>query len=251
MDPENNVYLHSFSSGSKYLEHANTTIKWIDVDNPMTFEGNKDFRKKYNLDWTEDSITYKFNKFGFRSDEFDTSKDGALFIGCSHTMGVGSIWEETWPYMLSKKLNLLCWNLGQGGASSDSAYRLSHYWINVLKPKIIFFLVPYECRREIFRFENLDLREAEIAPHTEGLHKELKKIILSDFDNYLNRQKNIEAILYKAQQNNTRVLILPAEIIDEVFNDDLMSKRTARDGVHFGKEVHQWLADTFIKEGNL
>ena len=57
--------------------------------------------------WINQEITYKFNSFAFRCNEF-TSDPSILFLGCSHTVGVGLPIEHTWPTIVANNLNLKC-----------------------------------------------------------------------------------------------------------------------------------------------
>ena len=138
-----------FLKYSRYNE--NDTVSWHSADTEALF--NKHQKSKATrlqlkeLGWTKDNILYKFNEHGFRSDSFSESP-GAIFIGCSVTFGVGLPYENIWPTLVSKKLNLSCWNLGQPAGSLDTCYRLAKYWIPVLKPKYIFILAPSMYRRE-------------------------------------------------------------------------------------------------------
>lgn len=52
------------------------------------------------------SVTYQYNKDGFRSDEFkiNNSKYTVVFGGCSETEGVGGNLDEVWSYKLYKEL---------------------------------------------------------------------------------------------------------------------------------------------------
>ena len=150
-----------------FLKHSrcdeNDTVSWHSADTETLF--NKHQKSKATrlqlkeLGWTKDSIQYKFNEHGFRSDSFSESP-GTICLGCSVTFGVGLPYEKTWPYLISKKLNLSCWNLSQPGGSLDTCYRLAKYWVPILKPKYIFILIPTMYRREFYdddknRFLNL------------------------------------------------------------------------------------------------
>ena len=61
-----------------------------------------------------------------------------MCLGCSISFGTGLPYENTWPYLVSRKLNLSCWNLSQPASSLDTCYRLANHWVPILKPKYIF-----------------------------------------------------------------------------------------------------------------
>jgi hypothetical protein len=56
---------------------------------------------------TDQSITYDYNSFGFRSDEFISEHNGEhiLFAGCSETEGIGDNIDNCWSYMTYKTLS--------------------------------------------------------------------------------------------------------------------------------------------------
>ncbi len=74
------------------------------------------------------TITYRFNRFGFRGDELNPDAEKVIFVGgCSHTIGTGNSQEDTWPTpfanhyaahhgMSSEQLSLL--NFGEGATSN-------------------------------------------------------------------------------------------------------------------------------------
>lgn len=111
--------------------------------------------------WTKDSIEYKFNSEGYRSDEF--VKNGILCLGCSLTEGVGLPFEQTWPYLIGQELNLPVCNLGTSAATPDTAFRTALYWIPKLQPRYVFYLIPPTSRREFIDL-NGDI-------HYTGIHR--------------------------------------------------------------------------------
>jgi len=77
-------------------------------------------------------IKYTFNEYGHRckSPEEINLKNYILFVGCSHTVGVGLELEKTYPYLLSKKMNLDYYNLGVSGSGIDTLSHNLSIWIN-------------------------------------------------------------------------------------------------------------------------
>ena len=98
----------------------------------------------------DESITYKYNSLGFRSDEFIKDHDGEhiLFSGCSETEGVGGNLDSTWSYMtyceLSKEKKLSgFFNLSRYGWGYDIIIQNILCYIKEYgKPKKIFILFP-------------------------------------------------------------------------------------------------------------
>lgn len=141
-----------FSKGPN--RYNGKTVNWVPSDEEWRFEENMaDPRKRELLEkfgWTKESITYTFNNYGFRSDEFtDGVHDSIVFLGCSLTMGIGMRLEETWAYRVASSLGLRRYSLGIGGGGPDMCFRLAHHWIPKLRPKYVMMLTPYSARTEI------------------------------------------------------------------------------------------------------
>jgi hypothetical protein len=151
------------------MASAGKTLDWHASDHHVTYDENY-LHKKHLLEkggWIDREIEYKFNQYGFRCDGFSKyhNRNPILFLGCSHTVGVGLPIEQTFPYILSKKLNLHYYNLGVSGSSNKTMFRLAHAWIPKLKPcKVI---VLYN-----------DVGRTEFA---DGNNEEFKHFVPTDF----------------------------------------------------------------------
>lgn len=108
---------------------------------------NKNLKNKPE-DWyyRNVSISYVRNDLGHRCKNVrDIDLDNyILFVGCSHTEGIGLELEKTYPYLVANKLNCDYYNLGIGGCGIDTAIHNLTIWLNKIpkKPKHIFFQVP-------------------------------------------------------------------------------------------------------------
>ena len=185
---------------SRYHHQANKVHKWCPIDSKEMWQTHiKNPEKKAALDalnWTEDSITYKFNSHGFRSDEF--VGDGIVFLGCSLTVGIGMDLERTWAHRIATSFNLKNWNLGQGGGANDTCFRLGDYWIPKLKPKMVCMLSPSKYRIEIVRPDGAD---TFLPNSTRSLKMDLYKQWLStDTNGKLNAKKNIDGLTLLCNQ---------------------------------------------------
>ena len=99
--------------------------------------------------WEYKSIQYRYNNYGFRSDDdFNNTDEGIVCLGCSFTEGIGLPIELNWGYLLAKQLGLKHYNLGQGALGLDSAFRLLLGYKDKLKFKNVFLLVPPPYRYE-------------------------------------------------------------------------------------------------------
>ena len=183
-------------------------------------------------------LRYKFNRFGFRCNEF-TETNNAVFLGCSYTFGLATREEYRWTSVLSKIINLEEFNLAVPGSSSDTAFRLAHNWIPQLKPKMVFFLSTHHPRVEIFN---------DKGPHTflpsqeQDIPDELKSFyrtwISYDSNFYYNHLKNLLGIEAICKKNNVKLFHIP---ISEIQRIDL-----ARDLGHFGDKTHANVAHKFL-----
>ena len=135
----------------QYSCHANKTLNWLISDTEENYKENLEtqYQRLSNNNWIDRTFTYKFNSHGFRCDEF-TLDPSIMFLGCSHTCGIGIPFENTWAYSVSQQLNLNMINLGIGGAGPDTAFRLADHYIPQLKPKIVVYLEPDIARFSLF-----------------------------------------------------------------------------------------------------
>ena len=95
-------YINNFNAGSL----ANRTVKWLPWDTEERYIENLKLNPQAleNNGWINKEFTYQFNSFAFRCEEF-TNDPSILFLGCSHTVGVGLPIEHTWPTVVANKLN--------------------------------------------------------------------------------------------------------------------------------------------------
>jgi hypothetical protein len=131
---------------------AGQTINWISPDTKEKYQQHMNDSVKRNMlqlfGWVDRHIDYTFNSDGFRTEEFD-SRQNFVAIGCSFTQGTGVAEHERWTTVLSKMLNLWCWNLGVAGAASDTCYRIARHYLVQLKPQFVVFLEPRANRIEL------------------------------------------------------------------------------------------------------
>lgn len=96
-------------------------------------------------------VDYNHNSDGFRSPEFDklNNEKKVLFLGCSHTYGVGLPEEYRFSNILSEKINYKFANISSPGDSVMSQVRKAFwYFRNYGNPKTIICIFP------IFRMES-------------------------------------------------------------------------------------------------
>ena len=244
--------------GIPYL--ANRSVEWLSPDGEEQYNKHlsdshfKELLIKNN--WVDSKFTYDFNSFGFRSpepDPVDNGKESILFLGCSHTFGVGLPLENTYPYIVSKDLNIDYWNMSVPGSSLDTAFRLASYWLNILKPTYIFLGRPDETRIEMHSTESnhcwhWNVSNEKIVPelYMEDIDKDA---VIRWYENYyihsknqykFNALKNIAGIKHYAQMSGSIFIEFdPVNILKPYSsNQDL-----ARDCWHAGVNSNIILAD--------
>ena len=124
-----------------YKNYSNQTLQWLPSDTEELFDKNKP------KGWTKDSIEYKFNQYGFRCDEFDKN-NGVMFLGCSYTIGIGINLKDSFTQVVADYLKLKNINLGIGGASNDTLFKVANYWVEELKPKVVVCLFTHIARTD-------------------------------------------------------------------------------------------------------
>ena len=206
-------------------------------------EENYDINQPSN--YTKTSIKYKFNSYGFRTNEFILPKTlpVILVLGCSFTLGIGLKEEDTWPTIFQQTYfpEYTLYNLGLGGASADTVARLAINFIPILKPDIVAVFWPNMCRYEIV--ETSHIRFAGPWLDEELILKKL----LNQTDLYNNQQKNkvILDLLQKIYQ--FELLQLDADDFNQTIYEGMkLNSDRARDNTHISNCFH----DKYLKRND-
>ena len=223
------------------VDHAGQILDWLPSDSEKVFQQNiKDPQKKKYLEsrgWhVPGCFKYKINQHGFRTDELRKNTHSVVALGCSFTVGIGLPIEDAWPSILSRKLNKTVYNLGVGGASLDTVFRIADHWIPKIQPSAVILLAP-----PIHRFEVYHNQKADVYTPTDN-HRDLVKQWFSCDDNALgNAKKNILAI-----ESISNSLDIPFFVFD---SNDIGSLSYARDFLHQGPDDHRELAISMLDNG--
>jgi len=140
----------------KYRDDLNdniNTFKFIPSDGEDTWLTNLKFKNNNSLKYYLDNpIEYKLNNCGFRTpDDFNSTDTGNIFLGCSHTFGIGHHLENVWSYKLNNVIGGKFWNLGMGGTGVASHFRILLAYYKELKIKNIFHFAPMYPRYEFIQ----------------------------------------------------------------------------------------------------
>ena len=113
--------------------------------------------KSPNWYYRTNQINYVRNSNGHRCKEINDIDltDYILYVGCSHTEGIGLELEKTYPYVLSESLNCSYYNLGVGGSGTDILLHNLIVWFGTVKqkPKLVIIQWPYWARYARFTRE--------------------------------------------------------------------------------------------------
>jgi len=215
-------------------QYKGTELEWNGADTQDLFEKNcrdpKNQAKLQSLGWLEPGcITYKYNSFGFRDEEFDNRPCG-IAVGCSHTEGIGLPNSAGWVRKLSELTGIHIWNLGVGGSSLDTTFRLLDHWLPKLKPKFVVACTPDPARIEVFYHATPIALMPQFHPkHLEHYYK----IWISDNNNSkMLERKNLLAIQCLCNLAGIPFQYLKARALGTEHLGD------ARDLLHYGVEAH-------------
>jgi len=233
---------------------------WIAIDTEERFNRLK--KEGFPNRFDANSFNYETNKHGFRCDDFDTmdfTKKSIVYLGCSHTFGIGSPEEDIWCSILHKLLqehhntefNFI--NLGIGSGCVDDYLRFVPYY-KKFNPHMIVSSNPGMHRMIIPSDEDnhgcpthLGLW-SEKNRNTNAFHQLLKfndEYFIYKYDMTLQVVKSVADIMniefYEANLRDTFFDLgeLKMKLGDKAHN---------RDGCHFAREIHEKFATSFFKK---
>lgn len=155
------------------LSLNNDFIGYHPLEHNVAFSGSDTeelFSKNLKLqpaDWyyRANPISYVRNMHGHRCNEIENIDldNYILFAGCSHTEGIGLHLENSYPYLLSKKLNVDYYNLALGGTGADVINHNIVTWFTKVKkpPKLLIVQWPHHTRAITKDFSNPTNLEVE------------------------------------------------------------------------------------------
>ena len=204
--------------------------------------------KEHRDRWDNVKISYDINSYGFRSKEVTCEeRESITILGCSHTFGIGMPEEHIWPSVLSKKMNLPYHNLASAGGSLDGCFRVYNEWAPIIKSKITCLLIPpgirFECyETNIHKFKNMGpwVIEREDYPHEANIL--LADSFFKEELNHVNKERNLAAIQYIADCNDSKLFLVDASYLTPFYNT------RARDGSHASYEGHAAVAEEFYRK---
>jgi len=227
----------------KQLETRPGTFEFLYTNEEKRFRKNikKNFELMKSLGWANPgAISYNINNQGFRSDfDYNNNDECNVYIGCSYTFGDSLPYESVWTTIVNNALSdYKLYNFGVLGATAVTCYRVFSSYINEIKAKRVFMLSPATNRKEMFyrgRWQTFRLGDNPFSSHAETLNT-----IFSYEVCLLEKTMAVDAIRGLCLQKNIPFYEINAE-------DKDTGDATARDLLHFGKDTHKEIANTFIK----
>jgi len=205
---------------------------WQGTDNPENFKQRTD-----NL-YTETSITYEHNSYGYRCKEFefDSDRPSIVCVGCSFTYGTGITNENTWVAGIARQYpDYHVYNLGFPGGHGDSVVRTLLSVGDKLNTKIVCILWPEIYRFELYHREYIENILISYQDHQKFFLPEMLNDV--HYDNL--RYKNQALLNLLTEKYQWRVIENSTTWMSAINVDN------ARD-THPGPETHQLVADYFI-----
>ena len=230
-----------------YMEYSGRTLKWCDSDSEQIYKKNYTTNRSEleQNGWIDIEIDYTFNFYGFRTAEFDINVQGpVLFLGCSHTMGIGLKQEQTFVHHVGTALGKPFYNLSKGGAANNTLFRFASVWIPRLRPSKVIVMTTYRERIEFldpFKGSFISYLPNDTRPDDD---------YLKWYHAYLARPEN--ANLQRSMCLNAIENLCTKHGADyHVFDIDSKDVRSrsvdlARDLAHFGPQSHKNYADWIL-----
>jgi hypothetical protein len=127
--------------------------------------------EKANIDY---NFTYNFDQYGYRYNisKYNLTKNNKIFcFGCSHTMGYGIKFEDTWPFLLNGYFeNHNIYNYGVAAISNLGIFRRVYQFIKFLEknnlqyPEYIFIYFTDFSRDEVIYSNNSQILVNNLGP---------------------------------------------------------------------------------------
>ena len=232
-------------------KHANSIVNYTTPDNEELFKENlaKYPDNKELLHYRDNPIKYGLNDYGFRTpDNFDNAEEeGNVFLGCSHTFGIGHYLENTWSWRLNQKIGGKFWNLSAPGTGIGTAARLLGEFKNKLKIKNIFLYTPFCYRYEVYEAKKgvwINISPANVFHHYIEVSDEVRFILGQEENMRLNWRTNLAAIKYYAHEVGAKLFSI--ENIDFYVNNNDNFPEIARDILHPGVSYQDLVYDKFL-----
>lgn len=235
--------------------HAHGFIGDVRKNSIFEWHGVTDSQKRFTENlarhanaeyYSTKKLEYSFNEYGHRSksvEDIDLN-NYILFVGCSHSQGVGNYLEDTFPYIVSSELGMDYYNLSLGGTGLDVQHHNLINWILKFKhPKYLVWQWSHSPRAVTSSTTTHLLQEMG----SWSTEKELLNFLLQgDSIGYFDtKRKLVNATLKNLPFETIQIDIKPEP--DLLWYEQL---DFARDLVHSGPKSNRNISDIIIHEIN-
>jgi len=222
---------------------------WFGLDSYENFQSNKK-KLKYYLD---NPIEYSINKDFYRNKfNFEDLENQAvdLYLGCSHTFGVGHHWKHTWPFLVSQHTNNTVVNLGVPGSGIDISYINLKKYIDRFNVKNVFHFQPIYPRYYVYNGIHNTVSVANMSsPYFNDIYK--KESLVKNETIVFNHFRCVDAITGICLSKNVNYFHLY-----DWFNEDnltinyqnYLTDIPARDLSHYPLSLVQMISKKFIEK---
>lgn len=234
-----NQFTHHYSVG------ANSTFSWLGSDSKENFlerlktePTNPDV-----LYYKNNPILYKLNNYGFRTEvDFTPGMSGNIFLGCSHTMGIGHHLENTWSWKLNREVGGNFLNLSVGGLGIGTSFRLLYAFKDILKPTNVFLLNLHPYRYEYFNHH----LQTWCTNRLEEMTPEVMRHLSEESNKNLYYYLHINAIHRLCDDLDVRLITINREDLEYILADnDYIGCPTAARDKHMNISQHIRLYECF------
>lgn len=240
----NHLYDSNFMVNQEYdFVETDSEKRWKD-NLKRKFNNFNNYSLQYYI---QNPIKYKLNNFGFRTtDDFNSIDEGNVFLGCSHTFGIGHHLENTWSYKLNQIIGGKFWNLGVGGTGVTTHFRLLLGFYKELKIKNIFHYAPMYPRYEFI--ENKRPQNYIICDYNENWLSKFGSLmsdsLLTDEQTEFNWIVYTNAIKSLANEINVNYYLIEG---DTGFHSQDDNSLVARDLLHHTTAYQHTIYQKFLK----
>jgi hypothetical protein len=221
----------------------NSVVNFMGSDSEDTYKAMLK-QKSENWHYRNNTITYDLNNWGHRCKRITDLNldDYLLFVGCSHTMGIGICLEDSYPYIVSDMTNTNYYNLALGAAGIDALiYNLNVFLYKIdKKPKRIIWQWPDPARY----LEILNDKKIIFHGAWDKQPEVLNFMITGDCNNFNNSRKILaQKFLEQISIPITYVSVHTPSELDHPETIYFRKKDEARDSKHFGKVSNLYFAN--------
>lgn len=233
------------------IGYQETGVSTFGLYGQDTYEVYQKNLQTHPQDWiyTNKTVEYDRNSCGHRSKEIDQLDNKfILFIGCSITVGSAVALEDTFPYLVSKYLNIDYYNLAVEGSGPDLLAQNLANWISKIKKIPVAVVIQWPEIARTFRQDNTTV--VPLGPWSCKQHignsiskqqwLDYEKLIVTDyFEHTYNILRN--SVLALLESHNIKVIEI----------ENITTVDYGRDLKHPGIQSHQLVADTVVSALNI